>query len=71
MKSSLPQLPLIVQNDNVQNAKSKIGESTVRGHRNEDDDYVKDSNKVTSFMINVEVKMINEWRPIQFKYESA
>ena len=55
----------------VGNAKSKVGESAVRGHQNGDDDYGKDSNKVTSFMINVEVKMINEWRLIQFKYESA
>ena len=68
MKSSLSS---IVENDDVENAKSKVGESAVRGQQNGDDDYAKDSNKVTSFMINVEVKMINEWRPIQFKYESA
>ena len=46
MKSSLSS---IVESDNVENAKSKVGESAVRGHRNGDDDYAKDSNKVRSF----------------------
>ena len=47
--------------------KSSVGESAVRGHRNENDDHAEVSNEVTSLMINVEVKIINEWRPTQFK----
>ena len=47
--------------------KSLVGESAVRGHRNENDDQAEVSNEVTSLMINVEVKIINEWRPTQFK----
>ena len=47
--------------------KSLVGESAVRGHQNGNDDHAEVSNEVTSFMINVEVKMINEWRPTQFK----
>ena len=35
--------------------KSLVGESAVRGHRNENDDHAEVSNEVTSFMINVEV----------------